>query len=374
VPPSGSVFALGTNTVNCSATDSFGRLLQCSFTVAVVDTTPPAITCPANVTVPAAPGLCAATGVALGSPVVSDLGGVVSVTSNAPTVFPLGITVVTWTVTDVAGLTATCAQSVTVTETDLPVITSQPQSQTNQPGTTATFSVAATGCTNVTFQWCFGTNFIQHATNATLVLPSVALVDSGPYSVKVSNGAGSVTSLVAVLTVNRAPVAGDNACGTVTDRPVKLAFVKLLNNDSDPDGDPLTIIAAGPASTNGGTVLLTTTNVIYTPPAGYFGADAFNYTISDGRGGTATAQVRVTVEDGRLPGRNIIALIPQPGGAMLIRMAGIPGQAYDLQRAGEVTGPWSTVTTLIAPGDGIMEYLDSAPPVGMGFYRTLGSP
>ena len=79
------------------------------------DTTPPSITCPANVAVNANSGLCYATGVALGTPTASDDFGSVTVTSNAPAQFPVGVTPVTWTATDSSGNTNTCTQLVTVT-------------------------------------------------------------------------------------------------------------------------------------------------------------------------------------------------------------------------------------------------------------------
>jgi HYR domain/Immunoglobulin domain/Immune inhibitor A-like, MAM domain len=48
-PPSGSVFPLGTNWVNCTATDETGRSNQCQFVVRVMaDTEPPQLTCPTN--------------------------------------------------------------------------------------------------------------------------------------------------------------------------------------------------------------------------------------------------------------------------------------------------------------------------------------
>ncbi|MFH4964401.1 LamG-like jellyroll fold domain-containing protein, partial [Gaetbulibacter sp. M235] len=99
-----------------------GLTATCDQTVTVNDTTPPTITCPANVTV-SANASCEATGVALGSPTTADNCGVASVTNNAPATFPLGATIVTWTVTDNAGLTATCDQTVTVNDTTPPTIT-----------------------------------------------------------------------------------------------------------------------------------------------------------------------------------------------------------------------------------------------------------
>ncbi|TDA89846.1 HYR domain-containing protein, partial [Halomonas marinisediminis] len=75
---------------------------------------------------------CVATSVALGAPTTADNCGVASVTNDAPATFPLGETTVTWIVTDNAGLTATCTQTVTVNDTTPPTITC-PADMTNIP-------------------------------------------------------------------------------------------------------------------------------------------------------------------------------------------------------------------------------------------------
>ena len=71
-----------------------------------------------------------------------------------------------------------------------------------------------------------------------------------------------------------------------------MAATHLTANDSDPEGDPLTITAVGGATN--GTVVLNGGNVVFTPTANYNGAAAFTYTLSDGNG-TATGTVNVTV-------------------------------------------------------------------------------
>ncbi|HSU55492.1 MAG TPA: immunoglobulin domain-containing protein, partial [Candidatus Dormibacteraeota bacterium] len=87
-----------------------------------------------------------------------------------------------------------------------PAITRQPVSLTNNAGTTATFSVGATG-TSLTYQWRKGgTNManggnVTGATGSALALANVASGDAGTYSVVVANSAGSVTSTPATLTV-----------------------------------------------------------------------------------------------------------------------------------------------------------------------------
>lgn len=117
-PQSGSTFAVGSTTVNCTATDASGNTASCSFTVTVNDTQPPTITCPANVTA-VATGTCPATlskTVTFPAPTASDNCPGVSVVCSPPSgsTFPLGTTTVTCTATDGAGNPATCAFTVTV--------------------------------------------------------------------------------------------------------------------------------------------------------------------------------------------------------------------------------------------------------------------
>ena len=112
--------------------------------------------------------------------------------------------------------------------------------------------------------------------------------------VTVADAAGNTASTVfdwTVNDVNRLPDAVDDAASTSADT---LVTIDVLANDSDPDGDPLTISAFDAASTNGGTVNCMAT-CEYQPPAGFTGEDAFTYTIEDGFGGSATATVTVDV-------------------------------------------------------------------------------
>src|ERR1035437_9371686 len=106
----------------------------------------------------------------------------------------------------------------------------QPQSQTNNAGTRAIFTVTATG-SPLSYQWRLngvdltdGAKFpgsISGSTTPSLSLSNVMAADAGSYSVFVFNGAGSVTSSVALLTVidpavntqpaSRTNIAGDTA-------------------------------------------------------------------------------------------------------------------------------------------------------------------
>ncbi|MCX6235923.1 MAG: HYR domain-containing protein [Bacteroidetes bacterium] len=116
-------FSVGVTTVTWTVTDNAGNSATCEQTVTVTDNQNPMITCPANVTINSDEGECFATGVDLGNPLTSDNCGVASVTNDTPAQFSVGVTTVTWTVTDNAGNSATCEQTVTVTDNQNPMIT-----------------------------------------------------------------------------------------------------------------------------------------------------------------------------------------------------------------------------------------------------------
>jgi hypothetical protein len=82
-----------------------------------------------------------------------------------------------------------------------PSVSTQPASQTVQAGSSATFSVIASGSPSLAYQWRFNSNSISGATNASVTLTDVQQADVGNYSVIVTNSAGSVTSSNAVLAV-----------------------------------------------------------------------------------------------------------------------------------------------------------------------------
>ena len=89
-----------------------------------------------------------------------------------------------------------------VPPTSPPVITQQPDSRTNVIGSTASFSVTATGTSPLSYQWFFqGTNALPGRTDAVLTLTNTQPAQAGDYRVVVANPWGAVTSDVAVLTV-----------------------------------------------------------------------------------------------------------------------------------------------------------------------------
>jgi hypothetical protein len=120
----------GINTVTLTVTDNHGNTSTATAVVTVEDNILPTITAPANVIVDTDNGSCAAllTNVNLGAAIGADNCTVVTLTNNAPASFPVGITTITWTVTDAKGNTATATQTVTVIDNQRPVINNLPAS------------------------------------------------------------------------------------------------------------------------------------------------------------------------------------------------------------------------------------------------------
>jgi len=100
---------------------------------------------------------------------------------------------------------AGCGGSSPMVQDAAPSITTQPSSQSVVVGQTATFSVAATGTTPLSYQWQKGTTPITGATSATYTTPATISADDGTqFQVVVSNSVGSATSKAATLKVNAA--------------------------------------------------------------------------------------------------------------------------------------------------------------------------
>jgi large repetitive protein len=103
-------------------------------------------------------------------------------------------------------------------------------------------------------------------------------------------GTATATVAVNVTPVNDPPVARPDTATTPEDTPV---VISPLGNDSDVDGNPLTITAA--TSPNGTVVINPNGTVTFTPDPNFNGPTTITYTISDGQGGTATTTIAVTV-------------------------------------------------------------------------------
>ncbi len=117
-------FPIGKTTVTWKAIDTSGNAATATQVVTVQDTTPPVIHAPSDITQEATSSISNV--VNLGNATVTDNGLLTSVTNNAPSVFPLGKTMLTWTATDQSGNTATATQVVNIVDTTPPKISPPP--------------------------------------------------------------------------------------------------------------------------------------------------------------------------------------------------------------------------------------------------------
>jgi hypothetical protein len=134
--------------------------------------------------------------------------------------------------------------------------------------------------------WAPGPSGLVYTAN-----PDATGSDSFTYTVIDTTSEATATVQVTIEPANDQPTAADDTA-TIA-QGAGHTVVDVLANDADIDGDMLTVSHVGTASH--GTATLDGGVVRYGPDAGFSGSDTFGYTIEDGHGGTATAQVVVTV-------------------------------------------------------------------------------
>ncbi|GAA0477594.1 hypothetical protein GCM10009096_19360 [Parasphingorhabdus litoris] len=214
-----------------------------------------------------------------------------------------GTATITYTISDGEGGTATATITVTVAPVnDAPVGTPLPPQDTEDG---AVISVPVAG----NFSDVDGDTLTFAATDLPPGLSidpdtgvisgtidnSASQTNGGTYTatITVSDGNGGTTTQTITFNVaNPGPTAVDDSASTDEDVPVTIS---PLANDSDPDGDDLTITAA--SALNGSVVINPDGTVTYTPNPGFNGTDTITYEISDGEGGTSMAEITVTVAD-----------------------------------------------------------------------------
>ena len=125
--------------------------------------------------------------------------------------------------------------------------------------------------------------------------------DSFQYAIR--DGAGRTdTATVTVTVSNPARVAGAD---TVATEAGKAVLVMVLANDSGSRGHALTVTAVANPPNGTATVSGDRKSITYRPDSEFSGSDAFDYTVNDGRGGTAQGSVVVTVRKGSGPAEPI---------------------------------------------------------------------
>lgn len=115
--------------------------------------------------------------------------------------------------------------------------------------------------------------------------------DTFTYTIRDSEGeTDQAVVTVTVYGVNDSPVAANDTESTDEDTAVT---VDVLGNDTDADGDTLTVDSV--VQPDSGAVTNNENNVIYIPDDDFHGTDTFTYSVADGRGGSDSATVTITV-------------------------------------------------------------------------------
>ena len=225
VNQSGDYAVTVTNASGCSAT-------SLPINVFIGDNTNPVIIPPANITM--APNFgCDAIGVNLGNPTATDNCSVATVSHNAPAIFPLGLTTVTWTVVDGSGNTSTATQFVNVVDNILPTI------NVND----ITVVINDNGSTTITF------SDVDNGTNDNCGIASMTLsqytfgcsnIGDNNITVTVTDNNGNVATTTILVTVVTSGTDTDNdgtlnACDTDDDGD-GINDVDEVVGDTDGDG------------------------------------------------------------------------------------------------------------------------------------------
>ncbi|MCE9575974.1 MAG: tandem-95 repeat protein, partial [Deltaproteobacteria bacterium] len=210
-----------------------------------------------------------------------------------------GTATFTYTVSDGHGGTATATVTVTITPvSDTPVAVADTATVAEDGSVAIAVQANDTGLVDAPISMtatdpAHGTVTVNADGTITYV-PDANYHGPDTFDYTVTDGDGqqsTATVAVTVTAVNDNPIAVNDNGAT----PQNLAVdVVVLANDSDIDGDTLTVASVG-APGHGTATINASGTIHYVPATGYQGADSFTYTISDGHGGTATATVSIDV-------------------------------------------------------------------------------
>lgn len=308
-------YPVGSTVITWTATDIYGNTNSSTQTITVTDNQLPTISAPAAVTVTADAGLCSASNVSLGNAVTADNCAVATTTNNAPAIFPVGTTTVTWTVTDIHGNVSTAIQTVTVNDTEKPSITTTDKTQTADAGVCqATVTIA----TPVTADNC-GVASVTNSINGTSNASGVYAVGSTQITWTVTDIHGNVNTTVQNITVN--------------DEEKPVALTQNITIQLDASG----AASITPAQINNGSTDNCGIASITLDKTSFYcsnvGVNTVTLTVTDIHGNVSTATATVTVQDNIAPvaiAKNItLGLGTQVGGLVTITAADVNNGSSD---------------------------------------------
>jgi hypothetical protein len=263
------------------------------------------------------------------------------------------------------------SSSGTLTVMDGPGISTQPQSQSVVSGQSAQFTVTAAGGGTLTYQWRKNSSSlsdggnISGATTPTLNLSNASVNDAANYDVVVANAVGSITSSVAVLTVN---------CPTIIISPANLpggtvnaAYSQSLSASGGAGGYGFTLSSGTlpPGLTlSGAGALSGTPNTA--------GSYSFGINALDSNGCTGSTNYSVTIAVPNANPAQLSASVLNDGN-FKITVTGSPNMPYTIQGSTNLIN-WDSLNTNSAPS-GTFDYNDlGATNFLQRFYRAVWTP
>ena len=285
-----------------------------------------------------------------GSVSIAESGSIVF----TPTAGFVGTAGYTYTVSDGAGGTATGLAYVLVLPSNIAPVVTGPALLNTSEDTPISATIAATDADGDTLS--FALKVGAEPSLGTVVIDAGGVISYTPiadvhgadtFTVVVSDGRGGTAEQVfnvSIGPVNDAPIASPDS-GFVVGRSssITITAASLLNNDTDVDGDSLSITSVE-GSAHGTVQPDASGNIIFTSVGGYAGQTSFSYTISDGQGGIAL-------------------------GTVAIEVAAIAGQSLTGTSSSDVLTGTSSDDTFNLIGDGGVDALDG----GAGYDRIVGS-
>jgi hypothetical protein len=297
IPASGSTFALGTTTVNCTAVDQHGNSVERSFPVTVEDTTGPVITAPAGVTEEATgPDGATVTFVATGLDAV-DGAREVSCTPTSGSTFALGTVTVTCTSADSRGNSSQESFDVRVADTtapDLSIPADVVAEATGRDGAEVGFATAATDLVDG-----------EIVPVCTPAAHTVFALGAHEVACTATDAAGNVATGTFRVTVRD------------TTGPVIAAPESVTEEATGPGGATVTYVATAEDLVDG------PVDATCTPASGWLfdlGLTTVTCTATDARGNQTSSMFDVSVRDTTAPGVSVPSTIVReatgPGGAV----------------------------------------------------------
>jgi uncharacterized repeat protein (TIGR01451 family) len=276
-----------------------------------------------------------------------------------------------------------------------PSIASQPQSLSVKAGSSATFSVVATGSPPLTYQWRFNNVSIPGATTSAYTRQNVQAADAGGYTVVVSNAAGSTTSSEALLTV--LPLSADlvaTVSGPSVVQPGATFSYTVNVSNLGPDSASTVVVsdtlpagvtfvsAPGGAVPNGvvtWTAIATLTNAgsasfvvtVMAPASGSLtNRVSLTSTTADpnpanNNGSAAAAQVITSVETQAPPTISGVFMdASNPSTARFgFQFSSVSGKVYSILYTDDDMKTWKTVNGTVTATGATTSWVDSGPPV-----------